>query len=98
MLPREQSSEMEVPDAETGPLHTAVDVLWWFTDHRGRSAICRLIERKDLGILRMELEYDGFSVITETHRSLEELKRRSREYHDRAVAEGWTKIHDAGLR
>ena len=93
MLPRHIPFSLEVPH-ELPPIHTSTTVLWWFVDDRGRSAVCRLIERKDLGLLRMELEYDGFPVITETHRSMEALERRSREYYDRAKAEGWTQLHN----
>ena len=81
-------------ESERTTQHTTVTVLWRFTDPQGHSTVCRLIERRDLGILRMRLDYDGCAIITETHRDLAALERRSREYHDRALAEGWTEVLD----
>lgn len=69
-------------------------VLWRFTDPHGRSAVCRLVERKEVRFLRMELEYAGYTLVAETHRDIDTLLRRSREYHDCAVADGWVEVRE----
>lgn len=88
---------LEVDEALIAPQHTTIAVLWRFTDAHGRWTVCHLIERRDLGIVRMRLDYDGYPVITETHRDMGALLRRSREYYERAIAEGWTEVRDGAL-
>jgi hypothetical protein len=73
-------------------------VLWRFIDHQGRSAVCRLVERREMSVLRMELEYAGYTLVAETYRDMATLERRSREYHDHAVAEGWIELTHARIR
>jgi hypothetical protein len=71
-----------------------VRVLWRFTDHLGRFTVCRLIERRVHSTLKLRVDHNGYAVITETHPNMEAIERRSREYYNCALAEGWIEVPD----
>jgi hypothetical protein len=83
--------------AASTPRHARVRVLWRFTDQLGRSTVCRVIELVEPSVIKLRLDHNGYAVITETHPTMAALERRSREYYERAVAEGWTEVRDTPL-